>query len=144
MVSSGIALSEKSPTVPGTPATMDELVPEIRKLYTELNVHNVLSGWSAATKYTKEEPDELIQQAAMYMLVLEPEKFSVSVYPFIRDQLAEANALYAKFEKEHPELQAVLVSVDSISALRTAYPNYFLDTNSFITLVEKMISTREK
>jgi ppGpp synthetase/RelA/SpoT-type nucleotidyltranferase len=144
LVSSAIALSEKSPTVPGTPATMDELVPEIRELYTGLNIHNVLSGWSAATKYTKEEPNELIQQAAMYMLVLEPEKFFVSVYPFNRDQLAEANGLYAKFEKEHPELQAVLVSVDSISALRTAYPNYFLDTNSFITLVEKMISTREK
>jgi ppGpp synthetase/RelA/SpoT-type nucleotidyltranferase len=144
LVSSGIAISEKSPTVPGTPSVMNELVPQIRKLWGDLNVHNVLTGWSAATKYTKEERDQAIQQAAMYMLVLEPEKFSVTVYPFSNDQIAKANAQYAEFEKNHPELQAVLVSVDSIAALRTAYPNYFLDTNSFIALVEKIIFPIQK
>jgi ppGpp synthetase/RelA/SpoT-type nucleotidyltranferase len=144
LVSSAIAILENSPTVPGTPTTMDELVPLIRQLYVELNIDNVLSGWSGATKYTQEVPDEQIQQAAMYMLVLEPENFSVTIYPYNRDQLAEANAKYAEFEKKHPELQAVLVSVDSLAALRTAYPNYFLDTNAFLFLVKNMIFPSEE
>ena len=139
LVSSAIAISEKSPTVPGTPDTLEQIVPLVRKLYTDLNVFNILSGWSAATRYTKEEPDKQIQQAGIYLLALDFDKFFVSVYPFKRDQMAVANAQYARFEKEHPELQSVLVSVDSISALRSAYPNYFLDTKSFISLVQKLI-----
>jgi hypothetical protein len=31
-----------------------------------------------------------------------------------------------------PGAEAVLVSVDSVTALRSAYPNYFLDTKAFV------------
>ncbi len=143
LVSSTIALTEDSLTVPGVPTTMKEIVPELRDLYVKLNVHNVLSGWSAATKWTKEETDKDIKKAELYLLVLDPEKFSVTIYPFKRRQLGEANAHYQSVEKDNPKLQAVLVSVDSITALRTAYPNFFLDTNAFIELVEKTISNAE-
>jgi len=34
---------------------------------------------------------------------------------------------------------AVLVSVDSLQALRKAYPNYFLDTHKFLAFVRKTI-----
>jgi len=139
LVSSTIAISEKCPTVPGTPKVMKEVVPELRDLYNSLNVHKILTGWSAATKYTKEEQSTDIQNAAMYLLVLNYDKFAVTVYPFKKEHLADANAHYALIEKDHPELQAVLVSVDSVAALRAAYPNYFLDTNSFVGWVQKAI-----
>jgi ppGpp synthetase/RelA/SpoT-type nucleotidyltranferase len=139
LVSSTIAITEKSPAVPGTPATMLEIVPELRELYINLNVFRVLSGWSAATKWTKDQTDKSIQEAGMYLLVLNPDSFSVAVTAYDKDALPAANLHYAKIEKEQPNLQAVLVSVDSLAALRTAYPNYFLDTNSFITLVTKAI-----
>lgn len=139
LVSSTIALTENSPTVPEVPTTMEDIVPELRNLYAKLNVHNVLSGWSAATKWTKEIEDEDIKQAAFYLLVLDPEKFSVTIYPYKNKQRVTANAHYQSIEKDNPKLQAVLVSVDSVAALRTAYPNYFLDTNAFIELVEKTI-----
>ena len=35
---------------------------------------------------------------------------------------------------------AVLVSVDSMTSLRRAYPNYFLDTNLFVEAVKAAIS----
>ena len=37
-------------------------------------------------------------------------------------------------------IDAVLVSVDSISSLRRAYPNYFLDTHVFIEAVKEAVS----
>jgi len=143
LVSSTIALTEKTTTVPRTPTTMIEIVPELRALYAKLNVNNVLSGWSAATKWTKDEEDKDrdFQVAAMYLLVLNSEDFSVTITPYKKEHLAAANAHYAKIEKEEPNLQAVLVSVDSLAALRTAYPNYFLDTTSFLRVVEKAIGS---
>ena len=139
LMSCSISLSEKSPVVPDAPATMKEIVPELSSLYTKLNVYKVLSGWSAATKHTKEHPSESVKEAAAYLLILDPEEFRVTISTYRKEELAAANARYAKVEKEQPNLQAVLVSVDSVAALRTAYPNYFLDTKAFINLVTKVI-----
>ena len=139
LVSSAIAIFEKQPTVPGTPTSMDEIRPEIQALYTSLNVNNVLSGWAATMKFTVETTDEQIKSAAMYLIVLDPATFSGTLYPYSKDQLAAANAQYAKTEKEQPDLQAVLVAVDSVAALRAAYPNYYLDTTSFLKVVNAAI-----
>ena len=39
-----------------------------------------------------------------------------------------------------PGSEAVLVSVESVDALRRAYPNYFLDTKVFLAAVETAIA----
>jgi hypothetical protein len=80
-----------------------------------------------------------IQDAAVYILVLDLKESTVTVYPYGRDNMAAANARYAKLEKEQPELQAVLVSVDSLDALKAAYPNYFSDTTTFVSLVTSIL-----
>jgi len=139
LVSSVIAIGEKAPCVPGTPETLNGLRGELSDLYVRLNVFNVLSGYSAVTKYTKENASEEMKNADAYLLVLDPDKFSISVTPYKREQLATANAAYAKVEKEQPKMQAVLVSADSLAGLRLAYPNYFLDTTEFITIVRSVI-----
>ncbi len=79
----------------------------------------------------------------MYLLVLDPNKFSTTLYPYTMERLAAANAQYAKIEKEQPELQALLVAVDSVAALRTAYPNYYLDTTAFLQLVNEAIGNEK-
>ncbi len=115
---------------------MDEIVPELRTLYAKLNVNNVLSGWSIATRHVEQEE---MKNADIYLLVLDPNVFRLTITPYQRGDLAAANAEYAVIEKDHPELQAVLVSVDSISALKSAYPNYFLDTTAFLRVVDKAL-----
>jgi ppGpp synthetase/RelA/SpoT-type nucleotidyltranferase len=144
LVSSTIALTEKSPIVPETPPTKDAIVPELRALYTSLNVNNVLSGWAATTKFTAESTDDQIRAATMYLLVLDPGKFSTTLYPYTMENLGAAYAQYAKIEKEQPELQAVLVAVDSVAALRTAYPNYYLDTTAFLHVVNEAIGNKKQ
>jgi ppGpp synthetase/RelA/SpoT-type nucleotidyltranferase len=136
LISSAIAIEEKSPCVPGTPNTLEELRPELKNLYVRLNVFHVLSGYSMGTKWTKESSDQEVKSADVFLLILDPDQFHVSVAPYRRDQLGVANARYAQIEKEQPKLQAVLVSADSLAGLRIAYPNYFLDTTEFIKIVQ--------
>jgi len=88
------------------------------------------------TKWTKESSDQEVKSADVFLLILDPDQFHVSVAPYRRDQLGVANARYAQIEKEQPKLQAVLVSADSLAGLRIAYPNYFLDTTEFIKIVQ--------
>jgi ppGpp synthetase/RelA/SpoT-type nucleotidyltranferase len=142
LASSVFAIREKQPTVPGTPNTLAELVPELRDLYISLNVSNTLSGWTAATRFAETTGDEEFKNAAMLLLELDPEEFSLNVHGFTKDKLKEANKEYAKIEKDRPKIQAVLVSVDSLSALRLAYPNYFLDTKAFLDVLDKAVEVK--
>ena len=53
----------------------------------------------------------------------------------------EAERQYARREFEKKEgTDAVLVSVSDVTALRRAYPNYFLDTSVFLETLDKFIS----
>jgi hypothetical protein len=38
------------------------------------------------------------------------------------------------------EMQTVLVSVDSMEALRKAYPSYYLDASEFVKVLNKIIA----
>jgi hypothetical protein len=57
--------------------------------------------------------------------------------------LIEAQNRYLEVEKankDKPEVQTVLVSVDSVAHLRKAYPNYFLDISEFVMVLKKMLA----
>jgi ppGpp synthetase/RelA/SpoT-type nucleotidyltranferase len=84
LVSSSIAISEKNPTVPGTPSTMGEIVPELQQLYTKLNVYNVLNGWSIATRHVEKDEHAEMKNADMYLLVLDPNVFRLTITPYQR------------------------------------------------------------
>jgi hypothetical protein len=42
--------------------------------------------------------------------------------------------------KSDPNKDVVLVSIDSISALKKAYPNYFADTVDFIATLHEVLN----
>jgi len=60
---------------------------------------------------------------------------------------ADAESQYAEAEKlvqQRPGTDAVLVSVDDISTLWKAYPNYFADTRMFVELMNQAITGRSR
>jgi hypothetical protein len=73
--------------------------------------------------------------ASAFLLVLDSTKRTIDVTGFRKDELKQASEEYLIVETmtaDKPEIQAVLVSVDSLAALRSAYPNYYLDTQVFL------------
>ena len=132
-----IALREKCPVVPGTPGTRSELSDEIRKLSKNLAVEDVLRGWAYAVQKltTADAPIGAVQ----FLLQLDSSTKQLTISPFKMEELQRASEMYLTLEKEtkdRPEIQVVLVSVDSIEALPAAYPNYYLDTGAFIEAVK--------
>lgn len=75
------------------------------------------------------------------MLHLDPEPApgKITIWRYKKTIGNRKFALY-KLEGELPDnstTQVVLVSVENITALKLAYPNYFLDTDRFSDLVKK-------
>ena len=134
LMSSAIALRERRPLVPGTPTEKAKLIEELRKLTTKLNVYKLLHGWAYALKRL---PAKNITDAAAFLVVLDLKAWTLSNTGFRREELAKASEAYLAIEKTaNPDVQAVLVSLDSVHALRSAYPNYYLDASTFIKALE--------
>ena len=130
LMGSAIAIRERRPIVSGTPTDPNELKRELKGLAKSLNIVTVLSGLNIALEKGMKAPG-----AASYLLKLDIEQRRVSWTPYTKAELVKASEDYLKVEtetKDNPQILAVLVSVESIKALRTAYPNYYLDANQFI------------
>ena len=82
-----------------------------------------------------------------YLLKLDPSASQLTVTGYSSRQLGKAQEEYASAENEvrmNPGTDAVLVSVDSLTSLQRAYPNYFADTDVFLQLVNQALEGRHR
>jgi hypothetical protein len=138
LVSSSFAMTERSAGVPGTPSSSKVLVEEIKYLCKELKVIQLLQSYNATLQQVGSQKDK-----KYYLIHLMPDAMKVQVMGFGANESQMANHYYTRLESEvgaDSADQVVLVSVDSVSALKRAYPNYFLDTSRFVKSVQKIIS----
>jgi len=131
LMGSVFALKEGMPIVPHTPADRDELLRELRDCSSSLQVDTKLAAYGSALQTI-----ETIGQRGkrFYILALDPQAKTTEITGYTVGELVQALADYSTKEQaiqDTPGGEAVLVSVDSLQALRTAYPNYFLDTSRF-------------
>ncbi|MEK7348973.1 MAG: RelA/SpoT domain-containing protein [Candidatus Eisenbacteria bacterium] len=138
LMGGAIALREKAPPVPRTPTTQHELVVELRDYVARLHVEQKLLAYGAALRFNPQ--DDAIAKGAKYYL-LHLEQNTTALWAF--KDLKKASEQYLDLETRtagRPEADVVLVSVESVAALRRAYPNYFLDTRAFVNAVMTAIA----
>jgi ppGpp synthetase/RelA/SpoT-type nucleotidyltranferase len=143
LVSSFIAMMELRPTV-GKPVVGADLgdcdwFHELDDLIRRLGVIPLLEGISAGIHIAANIP-----AAASYILILNPDDRSTEVIGFDNEESAAQR--YLEIERStlgDTSVQAVMVSVDSVDALREAYPNYYLDTARFIGILKGFLESTE-
>jgi|ERR1051326_26355 ppGpp synthetase/RelA/SpoT-type nucleotidyltranferase len=139
VTSSAFALAEGTPIVPGTPQDQKLLRAEVSSLAGELQVRKKLTAFAQALKIAE---DTKTKSAQYFLLSLTPAQGHLAVYGYTKQELEQATSHYLEIEKSQantPGAQTVLVAVDSLSALKRAYPNYFLDTEVFLASLGRVI-----
>jgi hypothetical protein len=137
LMGTALALREKQPAVPDTPESETALRRELRHYMRKLDVVPRLQAYGSAMR-TLEGVGT--RTARYFLLSLDPGAKRVNVYGYKSHELLQASKDYLDVEKEivgTAGAEAVLVSVESVSALRRAYPNYFLDTRAFLRAVQR-------
>ena len=136
LMSNAITRREGTSLVPGTPTNSEKLVTEIRQLANELDVENRLDSYRRLLNVAR---NPVIKDARLryFLLVINPtsRKVRMSIMTYTLEEFQVATRQYLEAENSVREQggDAVLVSVDSITALRRAYPNYFFDTRRFLS-----------
>ena len=141
LMGSAIAIREKQPLVPGTPDNATDLVKELRDCTDELDVIGHLASYRALLNHSNRPP---FRNLKYFLLELDPKRGHVQITRFGRQDVVAASDQY--LAKEQRALtpfsgeasDAVLVSVDSLRALRRAYPNYFADTKTFVRELQRV------
>jgi len=146
LMSGAIALREGCPPVPDTPADVDELVRELNDLIEKLSVFARLEGYRTSLIAAE---DKQVRDAELFLLEIDPVNWKVDWIGFTKDQSEEASQMYLAREKEiaaNPVLgaQVVLASANSLKALRSAFPNYYLDTRVFLDAVREFTTRKAK
>jgi hypothetical protein len=132
LTSSAISVREGCQIVPETPERVDDLVGELRELTRELKVRQLLRGWTDAVKTL---PKSTIDKASWLLLVLDVEGKTVKVTGFADRKKAARELSKIERDTDSP-VDAVLVWVNSITKLKSAYPNYYADTAAFIDALD--------
>jgi len=139
LMGSAIAHRERRNPVPGTPAGRPELIEELRELSNKINAVSVLSNLGLTVKVLTDTYATSGREE--HLLVLNARTKNIVVSSYSRRELARLEEEYLRIEKEaDPDVQVVQVSVEDVTALRTAYPNYYLDTQAFVSALMAAIS----
>jgi hypothetical protein len=138
LVGSAFAMMERSPGVPGITTDVETLRKEIRNRDHELQIADTLSSFGGAFHLIHQE-----KTAGYYFVLwLNPAENVINVYSYKKSEHSAATEHVAKIEKENkenPNSQVILTVTDDLKALKRAYPNYFLDTELFLAVLDKFL-----
>lgn len=143
LMGSVVAAREGSPPVPGTPVSERERKRELKALVADLAVRRAMRAYGMALTHVE---SARLPSAELFLLVLTPGDtpghFTLRVSEYTREEREAANRDYSAEEerlREDASAHVVLVGVTSLRRLRRAYPNYFLDTEAFLEMVNEAV-----
>jgi hypothetical protein len=139
LMGTAIAIRENCPVVPETYTELSQMREELKSLALQLNVEGILTGFGTAVQSIIEGDT---QHTQLFLLRLDLKARRLRIRGFGEGHTSRATEEYKEAEEEsrdNPNVQVVLVSVDAVEALQDAYPNYFLDTTTFVNLMHDTI-----
>ena len=116
-----------------------EIAEEFSLLEKELGVFDKLAAFTSVVKAVSGVENK--KANGYYLLMLDTDKKLTSFIPFAADQQDIAEQVYTlveQREKENPNIDVVLAAAGDMKDLRTAYPNYFVDTKAFISSLKQI------
>jgi hypothetical protein len=145
LMGSFLALRERRPLVAGTPVDSDELVKELRSFVNDLDVIGALTNYRLLLDNV---PLGTFEGIPYFLLELDSRDGRLRIMPYSRREASAASTEYLASERQArfefaEDRDAVLVSVDSMKALRAAYPNYFADTRRFVREVQRAVGASQ-
>lgn len=139
IVSSLFALKEACPVVPGTEADKDKLITEIEEINKQ---HHILDTLGIIRTVISHCNDISPNEQGYYLLQLDFSTRTLKMRFFKPSEVEKANTQYDLLERQYADepVDIVLIRASSLSTVKAAYPNYFLDIEEFVNLVTEYLS----
>ena len=144
LASSAFAILESTPRAPEHGSySSDEIFDMLLKKEKELDVLNKLSGFRVAARHIQDDK----KKGHYHLITLNLDTRFANIQSFAKKDVDKASVEYSLTEElvnQGANLQVVLVTSQSIAALKKAYPSYFLDAQLFAKQVAVIRKLKEK
>lgn len=124
LMSARFALIEGQSLSEHVPASQSEMLAELRSLAEDLDAVSKLATFRTVVKAS--------ESSSYRHFIIRLDASAGEVEIIAKPTFSEQSDRYLDARNEAESSPAVLVTVDSIEALRRAYPNYFLDVGEFV------------
>ena len=128
------------------PLSQKQIFKRVALMNEELRVLEKIRGYSVAVNEINKKGTSDVGWS-YHLIILNSEQKTVQIKPYKRGSIKQATDDYSKVEEEAArgrKIEAVLVSAGPLSALRQAYPNFFLDIGDFVERIEFIIAESKK
>ena len=144
LASSAFSVLESTPRIPGFDTLTDQKTFEqLLDMEKKLDVLNKLSGFRVVAKHITDDK----RKGKYHLVTLDLDSMKANIQSFQSQFVHKANEEYSKKEEEVSagrNIQVVLVTSESIAALKKAYPSYFLDSQNFARKVRTVYNQLER
>lgn len=142
--SSAFAYLEREALVPGYEnLSRDQTFVAVRTASEEIRALERMKDYSKAVEWI----DKQEKKWSYHLIVLRSVERKIEVASYSRDDFKQATSDYADAEMragQGEQIEPVLVSVGPLKTLKKAYPNFFLDINDFMRIIEQIITLSKK
>lgn len=117
----------------------DDFIRKLNKKVKDMRLTEILIPFNISLDNSKKYLEH--KEFAFLLIILDIENKEISTEWFSKKRKEEANLRYSELEKEleWQNKEIVLISVSEIKKLRELYPNYFWDTNTFVSILEELL-----
>lgn len=140
LTSSSFAYLEKTPTLEKfSNLSLEKTFKRMKELDEKNRILEQIKGYSYAARVIHDRKIDGFYQ----LISLNTKEHTLTINPFKKDELDSASDAYEKLEANAARgepIESVLVAVGRLKSLRQAYPNYFLDTRTFLEKIEVIYS----
>lgn len=101
--------------------------------------YNILQNLKALALSNKNIENQANNKNYYFIVLLDFDKSTLRITGFKKRDFEEAKKLYDFYEEDLRDKNSdvVLISLDEVKMLKKAFPNYYLDSNSFIDVITK-------
>ena len=138
--SAAFAYLERSSLVPGYDhLSRDETFAAVRVASEEIKALERMKDYSKAVEWI----DKQEKKWSYHLIILRSVERKIEITSYSREDFKKASSDYATAEMragQGEQIEPVLVSVGPLKNLKKAYPNFFLDINDFMRIIEQIIN----
>lgn len=135
-----LALREGTPIDPKYYGkTEKDLCQTLRILNEELNVLDYLKGLMTSLKHHQTVIKKSKSKICLLLLKLDEKLLKLQGFKKVEDAELAYNALEREISQKKKNWDVVLISVNDMESLKKAYPNYYMDSQKFISTIKKFI-----
>lgn len=134
LVSAEFAAEEQAAMVPGVPENAAERQAELREIADRLDAVQTLESYNQAIYQTE---GYLGLKGKSYLILFDVETKKVTVRTY--SPMARMSEGWFNEEMFNDQPNIVLVEIDKVDDLRSAYPNYFLDVRLFTNRLKAIV-----